>query len=109
MQRFIVTRQYIKYKGVLYKKGELLPPDFTERDRCRNIYPSRIGTTEVPESKAEEQPKATPTSIPNVTPKVTPVKALSSAGSTFAAKPLSSPLSNTGTKPVPVMRDINSK
>ncbi len=109
MQRFIVTRQYVKYKGVLYKKGELLPPDFTERDRCRNIYPSRIGTTEVSESRVEEPPTAVPTSVPNVTPKVTTVKALSSVGSNSAAKPLSSPLSNTGTRTVPVTRVINSK
>lgn len=27
----------------MYKQGELLPPEFTERDRFRNLYPSRIG------------------------------------------------------------------
>lgn len=101
MQRFIVTRQYIKYKGTLYKKGELLPPEFTERDRCRNIYPSRIGTTEVPdrEEKAEEVdvPKTPITGT-------TPVK-----GITGARKPLSSVNKNTGTKSVPVTRAISSK
>lgn len=101
MQRFIVTRQYIKYKGTLYKKGELLPPEFTERDRCRNIYPSRIGTTEVPdvEEKAEE------VDVPK-----TPITGTTSVkGVTSARKPLSSVNKNTGTKSVPVTRAISSK
>ena len=83
MQRFIVTRQYIKYKGTLYKRGELLPPEFTERDRCRNIYPSRIGTVEI-EEKIEEN--SAPTS--NL-----------SQGTNSVAKPLSSNTPITGTKP----------
>lgn len=101
MQRFIVTRQYIKYKGTLYKKGELLPPEFTERDRCRNIYPSRIGTIEVPDPEEKAggiaAPKAPLTGI-------TSVKGVASART-----PLSSANKNTGTKSVPVTRAISSK
>jgi hypothetical protein len=46
-QRFIVTRMWVKHKGQIYKTGELLPEDFTELDRFRNVYPGRIGMTEV--------------------------------------------------------------
>lgn len=63
----------------MYKKGELLPPEFTERDRCRNIYPSRISTIAVAD-----------TSVP--TNEV-------SQGTTSAVKPLSSNTPITGTKP----------
>lgn len=80
MLRFVVTRQYVKYKGKMYKKGELLPPEFTERDRCRNIYPSRIGTTVIVDSSAPTEEV--------------------SQGTTSAAKPLSSNTPITGTKPV---------
>lgn len=101
MQRFIVTRQYIKYKGTLYKKGELLPPEFTERDRCRNIYPSRIGTTEVPDSEEKAE---------DIDMLKTPITGTTSAkGVTSARKPLSSVNKNTGTKSVPVTRAISSK
>lgn len=101
MQRFIVIRQYIKYKGVLYKKGELLPPEFTERDRCRNIYPSRIGTTEVPDLEEKTE---------GIDVLKTPITGTTSAkGVTSARKPLSSVNKNTGTKSVPVTRAISSK
>ena len=101
MQRFIVTRQYIKYKGTLYKRGELLPPEFTERDRCRNIYPSRIGTTEVPDSEEKtEGIDVLKTPITGTTP---------AKGVTGARKPLSSVNKNTGTKSVPVTCAISSK
>lgn len=101
MQRFIVTRQYIKYKGTLYKKGELLPPEFTERDRCRNIYPSRIGTTEVPDSEEKTE---------GIDVLKTPITGTTSAkGVTSARRPLSSVNKNTGAKSVPVARAISSK
>ena len=83
MRRFIVTRQYVKFKGKLYNKGELLPPEFTERDRCRNIYPSRIGTVEI-EEKTEENSA--------------PMQGLSQ-GTNSGVKPLSSNTPITGTKP----------
>lgn len=84
MVRFVVTRQYVKHKGILYKKGELLPPNFTERDRCRNIYPSRIGTIEVAEEvKAEEPEKVTEVKA------ATPVKgAISAAKTVNGGKPI---------------------
>ena len=42
-ERFIVLYQWVKYKGKMYKAGELLPPEYTNRDRYRFLYPSRIG------------------------------------------------------------------
>lgn len=54
MTRFYVCRHYIKWKGHLYKKGELLPEEFTDHDRVRNIYVSRIGKMEV-EDKPEQK------------------------------------------------------
>ena len=56
MKRYFVCRHYIKWKGQLYKKGELLPENFTEHDRVRNIYSSRIASKEVP----DEQPRTSP-------------------------------------------------
>lgn len=43
MQRYIVTRLWIKYKGKIYQKGELLPEGFTHHDKYRHIHSSRIG------------------------------------------------------------------
>lgn len=54
MTRFYVCRHYIKWKGHLYKKGELLPEEFTDHDRVRNIYVSRIGKMEV-EDKPDQK------------------------------------------------------
>lgn len=53
MKRYYVSRHYIKWKGRLYRKGELLPPEFNHHDKARNIYSSRIGEMEL-----EEAPKA---------------------------------------------------
>ena len=95
MTRFIVTRQYVKYKGKLYQKGELLPPNFTERDRCRNIYPSRIGTTEVDDIKKEVKEEVTKTPI--VTPQAI---SASTKGTNNADNTVSTNKPLTGTHPV---------
>ncbi|MFI3171100.1 MAG: hypothetical protein R3Y58_01825 [Eubacteriales bacterium] len=42
MPRYYVTRAYVKWKGKMYYKGDLLPEGFTHRDRARNCYISRI-------------------------------------------------------------------
>lgn len=58
MKRYYVCRHYIKWKGKLYKQGELLPPEFTDHDRVRNIYVSRIAVKEVPDEVSELPPQA---------------------------------------------------
>ena len=42
MERYQVKGKWVKHKGVMYDNGELLPEDFTERDKYRNLYSSRI-------------------------------------------------------------------
>ena len=49
MQRFYVCRAYLKWKGKLYRKGDLLPVEFTHHDKARSIYNSRIAVCEVPD------------------------------------------------------------
>jgi hypothetical protein len=65
MLRYFVERQSVKYKGKMYLEGELLPETFTEKERFRVLYPSRIGTKEVPEvakTISGTSPVKTPTS-----------------------------------------------
>lgn len=47
MQRYFVCRAYIKWKGKLYYKGDLLPETFTHHDKARHVHNSRIGVCEV--------------------------------------------------------------
>lgn len=42
IKRFRVACKMVKFKGITYQTGDLLPEHFTERDRYRNLYPSRI-------------------------------------------------------------------
>lgn len=53
MKRFYVCRHYLKWKGKMYKKGDLLPENFTHHDKARSIYNSRIGECEVPDNNNE--------------------------------------------------------
>lgn len=46
-KRYFVCRAYLKYKGVLYTKGDLLPETFNHHDKARSIYGSRVGVCEV--------------------------------------------------------------
>lgn len=55
MKRFFVCRAYLKWKGKMYYKGDLLPPTFTHHDKARSIYNSRIGECDVRDDRAEEQ------------------------------------------------------
>lgn len=63
MLRYYVSRHYIKWRGKLYKKGELLPENFNDHDRVRSIYSSRIARKEVPDEEAPQgQPPQQPLS-----------------------------------------------
>lgn len=73
MKRFVVIAKQVKYKGKMYNVGDFLPPNFSEKERFRLLYPSRVGTVEVPEEpktatvskKAESKAE---TSKPSVKP-----------------------------------------
>lgn len=56
--RYFVCRHYIKWKGKMYKKGELLPENFTHHDKARNCFSSRIGQCEVPDGVPETSANA---------------------------------------------------
>jgi hypothetical protein len=68
MLRYYVCRHYIKWKGKLYKKGELLPENFTDHDRVRSIYSSRIARKKVVEEAPPSQPPQQPLSGQPTTP-----------------------------------------
>lgn len=89
-ERYMVTRRWIKHKGKIYRKGELLPEDFTRHDRFRNIYPSRIGVVDVTEPEVPEVPK-----VPEGA-QVDPVTELASKVASKQVKPLSSATANKG-------------
>jgi len=63
--RYIVTRLRVVHKRKMYCEGDLLPVEFTERDRARNIYTRRIGLVDVPDvsdvSDVPDEPKDTST------------------------------------------------
>jgi hypothetical protein len=66
MERFFVCRAYLKWKGKMYYKGDLLPVTFTHHDKARSMYNSRIGECDVKEEQSEEffkEQSAIPTPI----------------------------------------------
>lgn len=86
--RFKVTRSWIKHKGVLYRAGELLPVEFTLRDKIRNLYPSRIGVVEVPTPAcATNTPPATPVTIAPVSTAPTSLESLESSAQSNVIAP----------------------
>jgi len=46
-QRYQVARKYVRHKGKIYSEGDLLPENFTERDRMRNLYSRRLTLIEI--------------------------------------------------------------
>jgi hypothetical protein len=48
MIRYRVLHSYVKYQGIVYNSGDLLPEEFTARDRGRNIYSRRLVPVEIP-------------------------------------------------------------
>lgn len=91
MKRYFVCRHYIKWKGQLYKKGELLPENFTDHDRVRNIYSSRIAIKEVPDEQPRTSPSNKAPSTKDVEATTSSEKGATSAKPKFVFKP-------TGTK-----------
>ena len=47
--RYIVERFYVRHKGKIYTQGELLPVEFTEKDKFRNLYSRRLKLVEIPD------------------------------------------------------------
>lgn len=73
MTRFVVIAKQVKYKGKMYNVGDLLPPNFSEKERFRLLYPSRVGTVEVAEEtktavKSQKADNKAETSKPSVKP-----------------------------------------
>ncbi len=50
MIRYKVVRKDIRYKNKTYSEGALLPETFTERDKFRLLYPSRVEEVTVPDN-----------------------------------------------------------
>ena len=53
MIRFKVERGLVKYKGKVYYQGDLLPVNFTEREKARQVYSRRLIQVEVPDEPSE--------------------------------------------------------
>jgi hypothetical protein len=69
----MVTRLWIKHKGKIYHAGEMLPEDFTSRDRFRNIHPSRVSAIQVDPAEVIPEPPELPKlpEAPEATPPIT--------------------------------------
>lgn len=63
MTRFVVLRQSVRWKGVTYRKGELLPENFTDRLRYRLLYPSRVGPIQIDSLEGAETDETPETDI----------------------------------------------
>lgn len=76
MKRFKVIRKDVRYNHRTFHTGEFLPEGFSEKDKYRTLYPSRIAEVEVPDaidvttpSVAEQKKVVAGSKIQNVTPK----------------------------------------
>lgn len=50
MIRYQVIRKEIRFNRHTYHAGEMLPESFSEKDKYRVLYPSRIAKVEVPDA-----------------------------------------------------------
>jgi hypothetical protein len=84
----------------MYKKGDLLPENFTHHDKARSIYNSRIAVCEVPD--VIDEVKDTSAETPkNTTSESAPSDNASEKGTQTADKPqfnFSKPLTGTPSK-----------
>jgi len=90
-ERFIVLYQWVKYKGKMYCAGELLPPEYTNRDRYRFLYPSRIGLKPVTVAV-----KSAPIAVAEAPAKVVETESVASEEK-IAGEVKASPATNPGT------------
>lgn len=56
MDKFRVTRGKVYWHRKVFKAGEYLPEDFTEKDIHRTLYPSRIEKVSTPEATPKQSP-----------------------------------------------------
>ena len=56
MIRYKVLRHSVKYKGVVYNIGDLLPKTFTDRDRARHVFSRRLIPVEVSDEDISDGP-----------------------------------------------------
>lgn len=68
IERYRVARGVVKYKGSVFLAGDIMPAEFTERDRTSSIYPRRYERVdEVPELNVHKSPPLTsPDTLPAV-------------------------------------------
>jgi len=100
MSRFKLTRGIIIYKGIRYKQGDLLPVEFTEKDRWHTIAPHsiiKISDDEVNAIKAKAAPLTGKTV--EVAAKATIKQEKASEGIKSAKVNPASPIKTTGTNP----------
>lgn len=74
MIRYQVTKGVMKYKRRPYVAGDLLPVEFSEKDRHRSTFPRRIVAVEVPDAAPVEKKAISATTAAKAT---TGVKAAS--------------------------------
>lgn len=75
MVRYQVIRKDVRFGKRTYRKGEYLPESFSERDKYKVLYPSRIAKVEVPDpidvsspSVAEQKMMMAGAQAQNITP-----------------------------------------
>lgn len=88
--RYRVVRQSVRFGKMTYRKGELLPESFAERDLYRVLYPSRLEKVEVADEVV--QPKSVDAGEGQTTP--TPVT--TSQAPNPAVKTPAAPIKPTG-------------
>lgn len=77
MKRFKVIRKDVRYNHRTFHAGDLLPEGFSEKDKYRVLYPSRIAAVEVPDAidvttpSVAEQKKMVAGAKQNMNPKGT--------------------------------------
>lgn len=75
MKRFKVIRKDVRFNHRTFHTGDLLPEGFSEKDKYRVLYPSRIAEVEVPDAidvttpSVAEQKKMVAGAKQNVNPK----------------------------------------
>jgi hypothetical protein len=52
-ERYQVERGSVLHRKVVYKQGDLMPADFTERDKARNVFSRRLIKVDVPDEPSQ--------------------------------------------------------
>lgn len=85
-KRFKVTGLWVVHKRQRYNEGDLLPVEFTERDRVRNIYSRRITQVEI-EDVSNPPIVNTPPQVPTTPAEIKPSVVKPTGASTIKISP----------------------